>query len=164
MCPEVAIGLPVPRPPILVVTLDGEQRVRGVARPDQDHTDALGAQARNIDTPLDGFVFKARSPSCGLGTTPVHGPHGGVLGLGDGAFAAALAARFPALPLCNESDLQDPSFLTAFAVRLFCHRQWRQSTHPQQALNTLRRRSEGLDEPLLSGTRRFIEHLAAPAG
>ena len=28
----------------------------------------------------------------------------------------------------------------------------------------LRRRSEGLDEPLLSGTRRFIEHLAAPAG
>ena len=101
-------------------------------------------------------MFKARSPSCGLGTTPVHGPHGGVLGLGDGAFAAALAARFPALPLCNESDLQDPSFLTAFAVRLFCHRQWRQST--------LRRRSEGLDEPLLSGTRRFIEHLAAPAG
>ena len=164
VCPEVAIGLPVPRPPIQVVTLDGEQRVRGVARPDQDHTDALGAQARNIDTPLDGFVFKARSPSCGLGTTPVHGPDGGVLGLGDGAFAAALAARFPALPLCNESDLQDPSFLTAFAVRLFCHRQWRQSTHPQQALNTLRRRSEGLDEPLLSGTRRFIEHLAAPAG
>lgn len=160
VCPEVAIGLPVPRPPIQVVTLDGERRVRGVSRPDQDHTDALGAQARRIDASLDGFVLKARSPSCGLGTTPVHGPDGGALGLGDGAFAAALAARFPALPLCNESDLQAPSFLTAFAVRLFCHHQWRQSAHPQQALNTLRRRSEGLDEPLLSGTRRFIEHLA----
>ena len=91
------------------------------------------------------------------------GGFGGVRGLGDGAFAATLAARFPALPLCNESDLQDPSILTAFAVRLFCHHQWRHSPHPENALDTLRRRSEGLDEPLLSGTRRFIEHLAAPA-
>ncbi len=163
VCPEVAIGLPVPRPPIQVVALGGEHRVRGVARPDDDYTEALSAQARHLDGPLAGFGFKARSPSCGWGTTPVHGPDGGVRGLGDGAFAATLAARFPALPLCNESDLQDPSILTAFAVRLFCHHQWRHSPHPENALDTLRRRSEGLDEPLLSGTRRFIEHLAAPA-
>ena len=55
-----------------------------------------------------------------------HAPQ--VVDLGPAAFqgdAAALAARFPALPLCNESDLQDPSILTAFAVRLFCHHQWR---------------------------------------
>jgi len=164
VCPEVAIGLPVPRPPIQVVAVDGEHRVRGVADTGQDYTEALSARAHQVDSPLDGFVFKARSPSCGLGTTPVHGPDGGVRGLSDGAFAAALAARFPALPLCNETDLEDPSCLTAFAVRLFCHHQWRHSPHPEKALNTLRRRSEGLDEPLLSGTQRFIEHLAAPAG
>lgn len=163
VCPEVAIGLPVPRPPIQVVALGNEHRVRGVSRPDDDYTDALSAQARSMNASLDGFVFKARSPSCGLGTTPVHGPDGAARGLGDGAFAASLAERFPAIPLCNESDLQDPSFLTAFAVRLFCHHQWRHSAQPEAALNTLRRRSEGLDEPLLSGTQRFIEHLAEPA-
>ncbi len=163
VCPEVAIGLPVPRPPIQVVAVGGEHRVRGVARPEDDYTEALSAQARRVDAPLDGFVFKARSPSCGLGTTPVHGPDGDARGLTDGAFAAALAARFPAIPLCNESDLQDPSCLTAFAMRLFCHHQWRESTQPQQALNTLRRRSERLNEPLLSGTQRFLDHLAAPA-
>ncbi len=160
VCPEVAIGLPVPRPPIQVVAVGDERRVRGVARPRDDYTDALTAQARRMAEPLDGFVFKARSPSCGLGTTPVHDPAGHARGLGDGAYAAALAARYPAIPLCNESDLEDPLFLSTFAVRLFCHHQWRHSPRPRQSLDTLRRRSEGLDEPLLSGTRRFLDRLA----
>lgn len=160
VCPEVAIGLPVPRPPIQVVALGNQHRVRGVSQPDDDYTDALTAQAGRIAEPLDGFVFKARSPSCGLGTTPVHDARGRVRSLGDGAYAAALAKRYPDIPLCNESDLDDPFFFSAFAVRLFCHHQWRHSPRPRQSLDLLRRRSEELDEPLQSGTRRFLDRLA----
>ncbi len=160
VCPEVAIGLPVPRPPIQVVNIGEQLRVRGVAPPEHDHTDALTAQARGMAEPLSGFVFKSRSPSCGLGTTPIHDPQGQPRGLGDGAYAAALAARYPRIPLCNESDLEDPRFLCAFVVRLYCHHQWRHSRRREQSLNTLRRRSEGLDEPLLSDTRRFLDRLA----
>lgn len=161
VCPEVAIGLPVPRPPIQVVAFGNEHRVRGVSQPGDDYTEALTAQAARLAEPLDGFVFKARSPSCGLGTTPVHDGRGRVQGLGDGAYAAALAKRYPDIPLCNESDLEDRHFLSAFAVRLFCHHQWRHSPRPRQSLDILRRRSEGLDEPLRSGTRRFLDRLAA---
>ncbi|QJX02699.1 DUF523 domain-containing protein [Alcanivorax sp. IO_7] len=61
VCPEVGIGLPVPRPPIQVVDLNGEHRVRGVAHPERDVTEALRDQARHLDAPLSGFVFKSRS-------------------------------------------------------------------------------------------------------
>lgn len=161
VCPEVAIGLPVPRPPIQVVALDDGHWVRGVSRPRDDYTDALTAQARRMNEPLNGFVFKARSPSCGLGTTPIHDQHGHALGLGDGAYAASLTERFPRIPVCNESDLEDPLFLNAFVVRLFCHHRWLHSADCARALDGLRRRADRLEAPLLANIRCFLKHLAA---
>lgn len=160
VCPEVAIGLPVPRPPIQVVTVGEERRVRGVHDPRRDYTGALAAQARRMDEPLNGFVFKARSPSCGLGTTPVHDARGQPRGLANGAYAAALTARFPHLPVCNESDLESALFLNAFTVRLFCHHRWRHDPDPVQSLDGLHRRSACLDEPLRANVRRFLDSLA----
>ena len=156
VCPEVGIGLPVPRPPIQVVNLNGEHRVRGVTHPERDVTEALRDQARHLDAPLSGFVLKSRSPSCGLGTTPVHDRHGVPRSLGDGAFASALTRRHPGLPVANDSDLDDPLFARAFLLRVFCHHHWRAGG----ALDPLRRRSAALDEPLRSGTRRFLDRLA----
>lgn len=156
VCPEVGIGLPVPRPPIQVVELDGERRVRGVARPEQDVTEALRDQAGHLDTPLSGFVLKSRSPSCGLGTTPVHDRDGAPRGLGHGAFAEALTRRHPGLPVANDIDLDDPLFARAFVLRVFCHHHWRAGG----ALDPLRQRSAVLGEPLRSGTRRFLDRLA----
>ena len=126
VCPEVAIGLPVPRPPIQVVTLDGEQRVRGVARPDQDHTDALGAQARNIDTPLDGFVFKKDSPSCGVFRGRVRAEKGGMpVRTGVGHFSRVVMDNRPELPVEEEGRLHDPYLRESFIEALFCHNRWR---------------------------------------
>ena len=159
VCPEVSIGLPVPRPPIQVVELSGRRRVRGVARPDQDFTEALGERAGRLREPFSGFVLKSRSPSCGLGTTPVHDARGVPQGLGDGAFAEALAARHRYLPMANDCDLDDSLFARAFVLRVFCHHHWRAGG--DAALDRLRRRSATLDEPLLSGTRRFLDRLGA---
>ncbi|MBL7250863.1 DUF523 domain-containing protein [Alloalcanivorax marinus] len=158
VCPEVSIGLPVPRPPIQVVELNNQRRVRGVADPDQDFTEALSEQAGRLPGPLSGFVLKSRSPSCGLGTTPVHDARGSARGLGDGAFANALAARHPRLPMANDCDLDDPLFARAFVLRVFCHHHWRAGGNA--ALRMLRHRSATLGEPLLSGTRRFLDRLA----
>ncbi|MCC4309207.1 DUF523 domain-containing protein [Alcanivorax marinus] len=159
VCPEVAVGLPVPRPPIQVVQIKGARRVRHVTAPRQDLTEALADQAGAVGPALSGFVVKSRSPSCGLGTTPVHDDQGRPFALGDGAFAGALARRHPDLPMANDSDLDAPLFTQAFLLRVFCHHHWR--THGADGLTTLRARSGRLDEPLLSGTRRFLDRLAA---
>ena len=86
-CPEVAIGLPVPRPPIQVVQVDDDLRVKGVGNPQQDVTEALENVAANLSEPLSGFVLKARSPSCGHLSTPVHNAGGQQIGMASGAFA-----------------------------------------------------------------------------
>tara|TARA_A100001391_G_scaffold162889_1_gene121943 strand:- start:14003 stop:14656 length:654 start_codon:yes stop_codon:yes gene_type:complete len=158
VCPEVAAGLPVPRPPIQVVEREGARRVYPVAPPHRDLTDALADQANALDAPLNGFVVKSRSPSCGLGTTPVHDQQGRPVALGDGAFAGALARRHPHLPMANDTDLDAPLFAQAFVLRVFCHHHWR--TGGVEALTSLRARSGQLNEPLLSGTQRFLDRLA----
>jgi uncharacterized protein YbbK (DUF523 family) len=53
---------------------------------------------------LDGYVFKARSPSCGLGSTPV----AGLDETHDGLFAEAIRKRLPGLPVTDEEALRDP--------------------------------------------------------
>src|SRR5256885_428662 len=55
---------------------------------------------------LDGFVLKSKSPSCGPAGVKLYAP--GVaepLPGGVGRFAAALAARLPALPVVDETQL-----------------------------------------------------------
>ena len=63
-CPEVSIGLGTPREPIRL-TADGRLVNRGGTA---DHTAAMAALPLPAD--LDGYVFKAKSPSCGLRAIP----------------------------------------------------------------------------------------------
>ena len=67
-CPEVSMGLGTPREPIRL-TSDGRLVNRsGTA----DHTDSMTA----LPLPpgdLDGYVFKAKSPSCGIRAIPRYG-------------------------------------------------------------------------------------------
>ena len=69
VCPEVAIGLGIPRAPIRLVHTERGVRVRGVRDPDLDVTDALdgvAAQQAAQAAALCGFVLKKNSPSCGM--------------------------------------------------------------------------------------------------
>ncbi|MGM0576438.1 MAG: DUF523 domain-containing protein [Myxococcota bacterium] len=127
-CPEVEVALGVPRPPIRVVERDGERRVLGVEDPSLDVTVALRALADDLDArlgPLDGWVLKSRSPSCGLRDTDVHDAPGRVVGRGSGAFAAALAAHRPDFPLEDERHLRDPAAREDFLARVRAHHQHR---------------------------------------
>ena len=117
-CPEVGIGLSVPRPPIQLVRFPDAVRVRGVEEPERDFTDALQACADAVETGLSGFIFKARSPSCGLDSTPVVDEENREVATASGAFAARLRERFPEMPVCDEEALTDPEFLEAFLARV----------------------------------------------
>lgn len=103
-CPEMAAGLGVPRPPIHWVE-DTDLRLREVANPDHDVTDQLLDSTRLFlrdAEPWTAAILKARSPSCGSGTTPVHGADGNQRRVGDGVFVQQLKQRFPGICITDE--------------------------------------------------------------
>jgi uncharacterized protein YbbK (DUF523 family) len=111
VCPEVGIGLGIPRPTLMVIDAnEAATRVVEVENPDRDVTEALTNYADSYLArigdfwPLTGWIFKARSPSCGVGSTPVN-PDTPQQYAGSGAFAGQLARRAPWLALYEEEDL-----------------------------------------------------------
>lgn len=119
-CPEMAIGLGVPRPPIQVVRIHNEPRVQTVAAPHRDVTDALSSLVHELPADLAGFILKARSPSCGTGSTPVFAA-GTQVDTGDGAFAAALRSAFPDMPLIDEEALAQAELRQAFVTGVLAY-------------------------------------------
>ena len=75
LCPEAEAGLGIPRPPVqLVRNGEGMIEVLGV----EEVLDVTGAlrdfshrSIAKLVGRIDGAVLKSRSPSCGIGTTPV---------------------------------------------------------------------------------------------
>lgn len=116
-CPEVAIGMGVPRPAIQLLEQGGRLHAVGVADSDLDVTAALQQAAREFvhqHAGLCGYVFKSRSPSCGIGSTPVFQNNARLHEHGDGIFASSLQALVPQMPVADELQLQQPSQFQQF--------------------------------------------------
>jgi uncharacterized protein YbbK (DUF523 family) len=122
-CPEVAIGLGVPREPIQLIRTDRGIRVRGIHHPDIDVTRRLrdaGSRIAAASADIGGYIFKARSPSCGVAGVTIWTEQGMQDGLdGTGAFAAALIGARPGLPVTDELRLQDPLLREHFIDAVF---------------------------------------------
>lgn len=119
ICPEVAIGLGVPRPPVRLELRDGRVAARGIEHPALDVTQRLLEYAEQMMprlAALDGCIFKARSPSCGVDSTPLY-RDGAQIGSRAGIFAAAVMQALPGLPVIEEEALRDPALREAFLQR-----------------------------------------------
>ncbi len=113
-CPEVEIGLGTPREPIRL-TVDGRLVNRsGTA----DHTALMAALP--LPSGIDGYVFKAKSPSCGVRGIPRYRDDGEASGAyGGGLYAERVIAEFPLLAVEDEGRLNDAGLREAFAERVF---------------------------------------------
>ncbi len=113
-CPEVEIGLGTPREPIRL-TLDGRLVNRsGTA----DHTALM--RALPLPAGLDGYVFKAKSPSCGIWGIPRYRDDGEASGAhGRGLYAERVLASFPLLAVEDEGRLNDTGLREAFVEQVF---------------------------------------------
>lgn len=126
VCPELELGLGVPREPIRLCGRASSPRLVGESG--RDHTRAmLGyAEARvrelaRLD--LDGYVTKRDSPSCGLSRVPVHSARGGrPRPAGVGLFARVLSEQLPLLPVVEEPALADPARRERFVARALAYR------------------------------------------
>ncbi len=115
VCPEVEIGMGVPRDPIRIEVAGGERRL---VQPSTgtDFTSEMRAFADDFLGKLDavdGFILKSKSPSCGIVDTKffAEGGGGGPLGRDAGLFAEAVLGRFP------WAAVQDDERLTKYLPR-----------------------------------------------
>jgi uncharacterized protein YbbK (DUF523 family)/uncharacterized protein YbgA (DUF1722 family) len=125
VCPEVGIGLGVPRESIRLVRRGDRVRLLGSAG--VDHTDAMRRWADAVmgelrERDLSGFVLKKGSPSCGLERVrvwdaDVQRPSR----QGRGVFAQALVDAMPTLAIEEEGRLNDPGLREHFVDRVFGH-------------------------------------------
>lgn len=134
VCPEVELGLGVPRP---TLRLEGRPTAPRLVREatGEDLTVAMrryaAARVRELARlGLDGYVFKRGSPSCGLFDVPVHGTDAartapGAPAHGRGLFAAALTAALPLLPVEEEGRLADVRLREQFMERVLAMARWR---------------------------------------
>lgn len=124
VCPEMAVGLPVPRPALRLVNA-GKQGIRLCASNGSgiDITDemlAFSDQKMALLRHLCGFILCAKSPSCGMERVKVYDSQGkNAQKNGEGLFAQALKRHMPWLPLEENGRLNDPVLRENFIARVY---------------------------------------------
>ena len=116
ICPEAECGLPTPREPMRL-ELRASVSCIVTINTDVDRTDMLNRWAEGRLDELEdvcGFIFKARSPSCGVTDAEITDIEGRSQSKGPGLFARAVMERFPHIPGASEEDLREPEKLEEF--------------------------------------------------
>jgi uncharacterized protein YbgA (DUF1722 family)/uncharacterized protein YbbK (DUF523 family) len=126
-CPEVAIGLGIPRPPIRLVGEPGDMRAVGVKDGSLDVTEQLETYALETLAHLQdvsGYVFKSKSPSCGMERVKLYDAKGMPSNHGVGIYARVIMEAQPHLPVEEEGRLHDPVLRENFVNRVFVYQRW----------------------------------------
>lgn len=123
VCPEVSIGLGVPRNRILVYYANNQFRLFQPAT-QKDVTDLMQQFATSFLSTLqgvDGFILKAKSPSCGVSGTKIYKDTMGSIfhSKGKGLFATEVINKFGYLPIEDEGRLRDEDIRENFLIRIF---------------------------------------------
>lgn len=112
VCPEIGIGLPVPRPTIRLIS--DRERVALVEGKNQgrDYTERMTAYAKNKVAQLErmelcGYIVCAKSPTCGMERVKVYREQRAEKD-GVGLYTAELIRQMPWLPVEEDGRLNDP--------------------------------------------------------
>jgi uncharacterized protein YbgA (DUF1722 family)/uncharacterized protein YbbK (DUF523 family) len=123
VCPEVEIGLGVPRDPVRIVRVGNQLRL---LQPDtgKDFTREMETFVESfLDTVegIDGFILKFRSPSCGLKDVKIYSgtQKGASASRGAGFFGHAVTERFSGLAVEDEGRLKNYRIREHFLTKLF---------------------------------------------
>ena len=130
LCPEVAIGLGIPREPIRLVGNPEHPEAVGTVHPEINVTRPLAEYGQKMALELDGicgYIFMQKSPSCGLERVKVYHDNGAPVDGGSrGIYAQAFCALHPDLPVEEDGRLNDPVLRENFLTRVFAYSAWQQ--------------------------------------
>lgn len=122
ICPEVEIGLGVPRPAIHLVQQQQQVEAIGVEDGQLNVTQSLISLAQELVPQFEqfsGYIFKSSSPSCGISHVRLTDEQGRETLAGTGIFADTVMRLNPDLPVVDEQGLADQSIKEQFLIRLF---------------------------------------------
>ena len=122
ICPEVEIGLGIPREPIQLERTGTVTRLVAIESR-TDHTEPMQDFSERTALQLEawqasGYVLKSKSPSCGLEHVKRFNETGTFERDGQGIFAAGLQQHLPDLPLIEEAALVDKSSCQHFIAQV----------------------------------------------
>lgn len=131
VCPEVEVGLGIPRETLRLVG-DPEKPRLVTTKTGVDHTAGMKKWARQrlgklAKENLCGFIFKSDSPSSGMVRVKVYSEKGMPQKKGVGIFARAFMDRFPLIPVEEDGRLRNPSIRENFIDQVFTLKRWRET-------------------------------------
>lgn len=123
VCPEVDIGLGVPREPIRIVKEEDNYRLvqpktgRDVTREMNDFTDNFIEHLGDVD----GFIFKSGSPTIGIRNIKIYSGTNmaPVIERGAGFFAKKIIARYAGHPMEEDDRLRNYRIRNHFLTQLY---------------------------------------------
>lgn len=123
VCPEVEIGLGVPRKAVRLVM---EDDILELYQPDtgNTYTEEMKEHSRDVFEKLGdvhGFILKGRSPTCGIKDVKIYLGKDTYKGSikGEGIFAAAVKNQYPNLPMEEEGRLTNYTIREHFLTKLY---------------------------------------------
>ncbi|RMX03397.1 DUF1722 domain-containing protein [Legionella jordanis] len=129
ICPEVAIGMGIPRPPVRLVGNPQNPRMIEINHPEKDYTSKMLEFAKESMVQLQyvsAYILKSKSPSCGWKRVKVYQSEGKQPQLSQGLYAKILEKTYPNLPIEEEGRLMDPRLRENFIERLFIYKEWQE--------------------------------------
>jgi len=128
-CPEVAIGMGVPRETVRLVGELGQERLMDSSTQSVDYTEAMscyGAQVMSSNPDIAGYILVKGSPSCGFERVKRYNAKGNVvLNDASGIFTQALRGIDPLLPVEEDGRLNDAVLRENFATRVYTYHSWK---------------------------------------
>jgi len=125
VCPEVEVGMGVPRESVRLIGTPENQRLVG-NKTREDWTERVikfrKTRLEQLEKyNLSGYILKKDSPSCGMERVKVYGDKGMAERKGRGMWGGALLDYFPLLPVEEEGRLNDFKLRENFIVRVFAY-------------------------------------------
>lgn len=123
VCPEVDIGLGIPRDPVRLV-LENEKIELYQPATKKDFTSSMEEYSKEFLNSLEevhGFILKGRSPSCGIKDVKIYHGKEKTVGStkGAGLFASYVIEKYPYLPIEEEGRLTNYAIREHFLTKLF---------------------------------------------
>lgn len=122
VCPEVEIGLPIPRDPIIIVKGEEDKLIQ--PKTQKDLTEKMVNFSKKFLESLgevDGFLLKSKSPSCGVKDTNYYKDYEGKepVGKTSGMFARVVIDTFKNYPIEDEKRLIDRGLRELYLTKIF---------------------------------------------
>ena len=131
VCPEMAIGLPTPRPALRLTDAEGGGVSlcfsNGQDAPVTDKMAAFSQEKISHLHHLCGYIVCAKSPSCGMERVRIYQPdNNNNRKSGTGIFTRELMEQMPWLPVEEDGRLHDPLLRENFVARVYALHEFNQ--------------------------------------